>query len=72
VTEPKCPTEIYFVTGIHAKGRLYHNTGPLRLSIAGHAGRCRNAKGVKVYKLEPPGWFDVTDRFLTEEGYAKW
>ncbi|SFI80108.1 hypothetical protein SAMN05216275_10524 [Streptosporangium canum] len=71
MTDGGFPTEIYFVTGIRARGQLFGSTGPLKLSIQGSfRGGC--AKGVKVWKLDPPGWRDVTNQFLTEEGYKAW
>lgn len=73
MTDEGFPTEIYFVTGVHPKGRLYGNTGPLKLSIKGHIGSGTSANGVKVWKFNAAGgWLDVTSEFLDEEGRPKW
>ncbi|MER7208495.1 hypothetical protein ABT340_15595 [Streptosporangium sp. NPDC000239] len=66
------PTEIYFVTGIRPRGQIFHLTGPMRQSIKGYAGRGRNVKGVKIWKLNPPGWRDVSQDYVDEKGYLKW
>lgn len=71
MTDGGLPTAIYFVTGTTPRGKLFHLTGPLRSHIKGYTGGSGIAWGVKVWKLVPPGWRDVTSKFLDEEGYLR-
>ncbi|MBB5081407.1 hypothetical protein [Nonomuraea endophytica] len=74
MSQTEMPTKIYFVTGVHPKGRLYSNTGPLKLSLLGHASTSRRLIGAKVWQLDTigGGWRDITRRFITEEGHRNW
>ncbi|GAA2321948.1 hypothetical protein GCM10010149_88810 [Nonomuraea roseoviolacea subsp. roseoviolacea] len=68
----KLPREIYYVqTPWH--GRPYAKAAHVKAALRTHWRGSR--KGISIYRLDVegvPGWQDVTDEFLDENGQPTW